>query len=461
MSKIIPRKRFRVLASGGAGRAEDASAQCMAFFRGALYLGTAGANLAASGDPPRILRLSEPTGGWEAVYQSPLVEPTARSSVPDRRIVGHIQNGAAADLEQRLVDGKVARDVGYRSMCVFQGASDPEPALYVSSMSRAGGVLLRSRNGGIFEQVGEAGFGNPDAYSLAGLTAFGGRLFAVPAGTVSNDSVDPILPPEAKIYVSADPAAEGWREASETAFGDPRNVGITALGVAHSHLYAGTINPERGFQLWRTEAAGEPPYNWELVASDGAGAFNHNLIATAMTEFNGALYVGSGITGFGYDVVDDVGPASAELMRVHPDGSWDLIAGRMRFTEDGLKVPLSLLGPGLGDLYNSAVGALAVHDGALYLGTHQWEAVRGLDTDAEQLVGGYQLWASDNGEDWQVVVDDGGGNPAALGVTALASTPIGLFAGTHNQSEFLRLLGRMRNRADLDFEDGFAVLYGK
>lgn len=458
MAKIIPPDRFRVVASGGAGRPADASAQCMAFFRGALYLGTAGANLPGSDNAPRILRYAEETGEWETAYQSPLVEPGARSAVPDRRIVAHIGDAGAADSGQR--GGAGPRDTGYRSMCVFQAGSDQEPALYVSSMARGGGVLLRSRDGRSFEQVGEAGLGDPDLYSLASLTAFGDRLFALPAGSVTNDHLDPILPPQATIYVCDEPAAGQWREACPAGFGDARNLGVTALGVAHGLLYAGTINPERGFQLWRTAAAGEPPYRWEPVARDGAGAFNHNLIVSAMREFNGALYVGSGITGFGHDVVHDVGPASAELMRVHADGTWDLIAGRMRFTESGLKVPLSLLGPGLGDLYNSVVCSLAAHDGVLYLGTHQWEAVRGIESDAGQLVGGYQLWASENGEDWQVVLDDGHGNPAALGIPALASTPIGLFAGSWNHSEVLRRLAEMRNRTDLDFPDGFEVLLG-
>lgn len=462
MGKIIEPERFEVIATEGAGRTANTTAHSMAFFRGALYLGSSCANVSGSDASPRILRFAEQTGEWETVYEPPLIEPSVRSQVPDRQIVSHLKGSSRlGQRRKRQSEGRVPRDSGYRSMRVFQGKSDPEPALYVSSISRSGGALLRSVDGNSFEQVGEPGLGNPDVYSFRGLTALGGRLFAAPAGTVTDEYLDRNLAPEAKVYVCDDPGAGTWREASEIAFGDPTNEGIYTLGTAHGHVYAGTANPARGFQLWRTAATGEPPYQWEPVVIDGAGVFNHNLAVTAMAEFNGALYVGSGITGFGYDTVHDIGPASAELIRVHPDGTWDLIAGRMRFTEDGLKVPLSLLGPGLGDFYNSVVWSLGVHDGALYLGTHQWEAFRALERGTDEIVGGYQLWASENGEDWELVIDDGHGNPAELGVRTIASTPFGLFVGTNNHSQLLKLLGRWRGRSDLQFPDGFKVLLGK
>ena len=46
-----------------------------------------------------------------------------------------------------------------------------------------------------------------------------------------------------------------------------------------------------------------------------------------MTMFKGALYVGSGIQGGGIDTQNKIGPAPPELIRIHPDGSWDLIVG--------------------------------------------------------------------------------------------------------------------------------------
>jgi hypothetical protein len=311
-----------------------------------------------------------------------------------------------------------------------------------------------------FEPVGTSGLGGPSVYSIAQLTSFSGRLFAAPAGTVTDNYLDPQIPPAPKLYVSEDPAEGDWQEACEPGFGDPANAAIVSLCVANGRLYAGTLNPARGYQVWETRAEGQPPFTWTQVISDGADGFNQNLTVSAMAEFGGALYVGSGITGYGYDRINDIGPASAELIRVHPDGSWDLIVGRMRFSRSGLKVPLSLLGPGLDDFYNSAIWALAEHEGVLYLGTHQWEALRALELKSSELVGGYQLWASEDGENWQLVIDDGRGNAAEFAVAALASTPLGLVVGTQSESAILRLVA-MRQQRELAVTPGFKVLLGQ
>src|SRR5262249_20345536 len=235
---------------------------------------------------------------------------------------------------------------------------------------------------------------------------------------------------------------------------------IYSLHTAFGRLYAGTANPDLGCQVWQTEARGKPPFDWSPVILDGGGAFNKNFIVGAMAEFNGALYVGSGITGFGYETVHDIGPASGELLRVYRNGSWDLIAGQMRFTPDGLKVPLSLLGPGLGDFYNSIVLSLGTHDGVLYLGTLQWEAYRCLQIGSPDLVGGYQLWASTDGERWTPLLEDGNGTPTDFAIATILSTPHGLFVGTSNQRRLLGLL-EGRRQAKLDFEQGFTVLRGR
>lgn len=459
---MVDPARFRVIGANGIGRPSNATAHSMAFYKGALYVGTSCGNVSGADDSPRILRYDASSDSWTTIYESPLVPADTRSFVPDLNLMkgkkgrnrfgrGGGRNGSAS--------GRVPRDVGFRSMRVFRGRSDKEPAIYAASMSRRGSAIMRSEDGQTFAQVGEAGLGNADIYSFRGLTSLGKWLFASSAGTVSDEWLDRNLAPEAVVYVSDDPASGKWMKASTIGFGDPENAGVYFLCAAHGYIYAGTANPERGFQLWRTAAQGEPPFEWEPILIDGAGAYNHNYAVTAMVEFKGALYVGSGITGLGYDTVHDIGPASAELLRVHADGSWDLIAGRMRFTRDGLKVPLSLRGPGLGDFFNSVVWNLGTHDGAIYLGTHQWEAFRSLELNAEQVVGGYQLWGSEDGEDWHLLLQDGHGNPAELGIRTLTSTPFGLVVGTNNHSKLVKVISRIK-RPDLDFPDGCTVLLG-
>ncbi|QIB35183.1 hypothetical protein [Ancylobacter pratisalsi] len=463
MSKIIQENGFRVIASEGLGRASNTTAHSVAFFRGQLYVGTSCGSVTGSSDSPRILRFHAEDGEWETVYESPLVPATKRARAPDRQLAKNMKGGLDFSRFKKPSEtdsNLVPRDAGFRSMCVFKGRTDAEPALYVSCMSRFGGQILRSEDGVTFEPVGEPGFGNPDIYSFRGLTVLGDRLFTAPAGTTTDEWLDRNLAPEVRVYVTDDPASGRWEVASPEGFGDPANMAIYALATAHGMVYGGTANPERGMQVWRTSAEGTAPFTWEPVVVDGAGAFNHNLAVTAMTEFKGALYVGGGITGFGYDTVHDIGPASAEMIRIHPDKSWDLIAGRMRFTPDGLKVPLSLLGPGLDDFYNSVIWSLGVHDGVIYLGTHQWEAFRSAELGGADVVGGYQLWASEDGENWQVVIADGHGNPAEIGVRNIASTPLGLVIGTNNQKRLLQMKAR-RSGAKVDFNGGFEVLLGQ
>lgn len=233
-------------------------------------------------------------------------------------------------------------------------------------------------------------------------------------------------------------------------FGDRNNGVIYSLGSFQDQLYAGTGNHVTGFQLWRADPFGEPPLDWKLVLVNGAYRGNFNMATAAMASFKGALYIGGGIPGFGYDKANDVGPAACELIRVHPDDSWDLLFGTARFTPDGLKIPLSLKGPGLDDPYNSVVWSMGVHNGVLYVGTHQWEPFESIKAkDGSPLRGGYQVWATENGEEFTPVTLDAFGDPTATGLRTILSTPVGLVLGTANHKPLLALLGRL---AGVDIE---------
>lgn len=458
MSDVMGDMRFIKVGADGLGRASATTAHAMAYFNGDIYLGTSTGHPKTKEDAPRIYRYRPSEDRWTVVFEPPMVPGTKRAGAPDRQFMNTAGGNSSLLGSMSSIPDFVPRDVGYRSMTVFQGPSDPAPALYVGSMSRDGGIIYRSLDGEHFEPVTEPGMGNPDCYSLRGLTAYKGKMFTAPAGTITDDHLDRNVAPDAKVYVSDDPALGRWVPASLQGLGDENNGTIYSLGVAHGRLYAGTENAKRGFQVWCTEAEGEPPYEWKPVIIDGAFGYNHNLAVSAMVEFNGALYVGSGISGLGHDTINDIGPASCELIRIWPDHSWDLISGTPRFTPDGLKVPLSLLGPGMGDFYNSVVWTLGVHDGCIYMGTHQWEVFQSIKNNAETVVGGYQLWRSRDGESWEKVLDDGDGNPAEVGIRTLVSTPLGLFIGSHNQGRLVRMAGLRRK--DLNFPSGFSVLLG-
>jgi len=221
------------------------------------------------------------------------------------------------------------------------------------------------------------------------------------------------------------------------------------MTVYNGYLYAGTGNNEEGFQIWKTDAEGFPPYKWKKVFSHGGFRGKENQGVVSMTQFKGRLYVGSGIIG-GYDREKNVGPASPELFRLDPDDFWELIIGEPRITPEGLKVPLSGLGAGFNSPTVGYFWSLCEHEGCLYLGTYDitsWLPYIRLDNwprrirqaveqyGIEEILetwAGFDLWRSWDGVRWFPVSRNGFGNSYNYGVRTMASSPFGLFIGAAN-----------------------------
>jgi hypothetical protein len=346
-------------------------------------------------------------------------------------------------------EGKVPRDIGYRGMTVFQGTSDPAPALYVSTWapSRSGKapVIMRSSDGTNFAPVSRLG-GQAALNTYRVLLPFDGRLFTAPTGRVrgqQNTSGTPV------VFENPDPESEPWRRVSHPGFGDTANVTLFEMAAFNGFLYVGTLNPRSGFQVWKTRPGGRV-YKWTRVITAGAYRGNLNEMAISMCVFNNALYVGTGIQNGGYDRAYKVGPAAAEIIRIHPDDSWDLIVGQPRATPDGYKFPLSGLGPGFDDFFNGYIWRMAVHDGWLYAGTYKWNVflpylpLERWPASLQRLLrrvglkeivnhdGGFDLWRTRDGVHWFPVTRTGFNNPYNYGARTMTSTPFGLFIGTAN-----------------------------
>lgn len=458
---ILTADRFTGIASGGLGHPGSTLAHSMACFGGKLYVGTSSPSTRGPEDRARIERYDPVAQTWQTVFESPVLALDAKVQA---RAAGLGSSSGGGKRRPSETLATMGREFGLRSMTVFQGTGDAAPCLYVGTMSLWGGRVLRSADGVQFDPVTAPGIDDDTVMSFRGLTSFKGKLFAAPAGTITEQMIDRNLAPRAIVHVAQDPASGVWEPACLPGFGDPINHGVFSLATAHGHLYAGTGSPTRGFQLWRTAAEGPAPYHWERMLTDGAWRFNHNLTTAAMVEFGGDLYVGSGIPGFGYDAENDVGPSAAELIRLHPDGSWDLIFGEPRFTPDGLKIPLSAMGPGLDDPYNAVIWNMCVHQGTLYIGTHNWEpndwAMHG---NGAPIQGGYQLWASSDGENWTLVLADGNGSITSTGVRTLLSAPEGLYLGTSNHTRLLQIQAGLRSGiTDIGaLSSGFDVLLGR
>jgi SAM-dependent methyltransferase len=440
----LSREDFSQVGFGGFGDGRNAYTHSMAWFDSHLYVGTMRDNLCLiwarnpfemkcwpvkCDDPPdprthraEIWRYDPPAARWDRVYISPMI----------------------------LLEGREAmRDIAYRGMGVFQGSNDREPALYVASWSKTGSRLLRSEDGRSFIEVGEPGLGYPGVVCLRSLCSFNGRLFASPAaqpqpaGRGPNETDFPI------ILESSDPASGQWRPACEPGFGTPNNQGVSEMAVFDGCLYAGTLNPVDGFQIWKTRAEGKPPYSWTQVLTAGAYRGKTNESVVSLCVFNHALYVGTGISGGGYNRYRKIGPAACEVIRLYPDDSWELLVGEPRLTPRGAKIPFEL-GPGFNNFFNGYAWKMCEHDGWLYVGTYSWavflpyltmgnwpEEVRKTieEVGVERITteyGGGELWRTSDGLSWFPVTLGGFENAFNYGIRALASTPEGVFVGTAN-----------------------------
>ena len=436
---------FKRISQGGFGDGLNNYAHSMAWFKEHLFVGTTRGNfplmkarLPIGLDPwpvecpenpfdldlnAEIWRYSLQSDNWERVYKSPVIIGSHGKPIP--------------------------RELGYRGMLVYQADENDAPRLYISTWSPAKGpgpLLLQSEDGIKFEASCEPGLIGLPVTTIRTITQFKGRLYTTPAGSRGGN---PNVSSHSIVYESKAPAQGQWAPVSDFGFGDTGNKTVFEMVSFNDHLYVGTFNLE-GYQIWRTNAEGKPPYRFEKVIERGAyrGAFNQCVLS--MYPFKGALYIGSGIQGGGVDRQNKIGPASPELIRIFPDGHWDLIVGEARKTPDGYKTPLSGYLPGFDNFFNGYFWRMCEHDGWLYLSTFDWSAILGYaqrDTWPEAFVNivnqlgeqfimesqsGFDLYRSFDGETWVPVTTNGMGNPYNIGLRTMVSTPYGLFLGTAN-----------------------------
>ncbi len=352
-----------------------------------------------------IWRWTPTTNVWERVYQSP-------ESVP---IPG--------------TDKFTAREVGYRGMEVFHEPDGTE-ALYVSTVypkaiNPEGYVaprILRSTDGETFTALPQAPgtlLGDYSQPSFRGLLDYQDHLYVVAASIYGSGPM----------WESADPRTGIFREVS------PPGLTVSEMVPYNGALYVGTADEDQlipggtegGYEVLKTDASGTPPYTFSSVVPPSAYGYPLGVSVASMVEFKGHLYVGT--------------DSPADLLRVNPDDSWELIVGNERTAPDGTTLlPLSGYSAGFDWGYNVHLWRMEVYGGTLYIGTADdtfkvWR-------DYPDLFGwqfGYDLWATDDGWYYYPVTVNGFGDPYQWGVRTFAPTPYGLFMGTSSFWRGLRI----------------------
>jgi len=441
----LQKEDFRLIAHGGFGDGLNAYAHSMAWFNGHLYVATTRGNfpfmkarlpigmdvwpVECPENPfdldmrSEIWRYDPQDDSWEKVFKAPMITGSHGKPIP--------------------------RELGYRGMVVYRANETAKPILFVSTWSPAKGpgpLILKSEDGRHFEPSCEPGLIGLPVTTIRTMTAFKGRMFTTPAGSRGGN---PNISAHSVVYESRDPASGHWEPVSDFGFGDPGNKTIFEMAGFGDHLYVGTFNLE-GYQVWRSTVEGEPPYHWERVVECGAYRGPFNQCVLSMYPFKGSLYVGGGIQGGGVDRQNKIGPAPPELIRIHPDGNWDLLVGDSRDTPVGRKEALSGYLPGFDNFFNGYFWRMCEHQGWLYMGTFEWSALLGYANRARwpaafagiinhigpQFVldrhSGFDLYRSSDGENWVPVTTNGMGNPYNIGLRTLVSSPYGLFIGTAN-----------------------------
>jgi hypothetical protein len=436
---------FRMIAQGGFGDGLNAYAHSMAWFNGHLYVATTRGNF-----PLMKARLPIGMDVWpvecpENPFSLDLQAEIWRYSVADDQW----ERVSKAPLITGSHGKPITRELGYRGMAVYQPKPSDTPMLFVSTWSPAKGpgpLLLKSLDGRHFEPSCEPGLVGLPVTTIRTMVPFKGRLFTTPAGSRGGNTN---VSAYSVVYESRDPANGQWEPVSDFGFGEVGNKSIFEMAGFEDHLYVGTFNLE-GFQVWRSTVEGEPPYHWEKVIDRGGYRGPLNQCVLSMYPFKGALYIGGGIQGGGVDTQNKIGPAPPEMLRVFPNGHWDLLVGEARDTPVGRKEPLSGYLPGFDNFFCGYFWRMCAHDGWLYMGTFEWSSVLGyanrrrwpdpftgiINAITPEAIldnqSGFSLYRSYDGENWVPVTTTGMDNPYNMGLRTLVSSPHGLFIGTAN-----------------------------
>jgi hypothetical protein len=344
-----------------------------------------------------IWRYTPATQLWERVYQAP------QTPIPG-------------------MPGKfVGADIGYRYMAVFQETSGVQ-ALYVSGVSARflypdlpAPRILRTTDGINFAPLPQdpgTVLASTSANNFRSIAIFNNKFY-VTAGDYWGDG--PLL--EATNPEQGDNAFR---------YVTPQGMRVFSVVPFNNQLYVGTTDLTNGYGVYRTAATGTPPYTFTPVVTDSAynptpaPQFPHSVIS--MEVFDNSLYAGS--------------DAGLDLIRVHPDDSWDLIVGAQRQAPQGQLSPLSGLGPSYRWPYNILTWQMGVYNNALYIGTFDASTFQKdnptLGPELKPYMGA-KLYVTRDGVDFLSLAHNFfDGDYFNYGIRSFAATPMGFFIGSAN-----------------------------
>jgi hypothetical protein len=376
-----------------------------------------------------------PRRDWERVFQSPL----------------ELDNpGTGSDRVPAPPAGKkLPYDIAFRGLLAHTDPDGTE-ALYAFGVNSTvlwdrtklpSPRILRSTDGINFTAVpqtpgtflADLPF-NPDHSSFRSPVSHRGKIFVLSGPIFGQGS----------LIGSADPARgdNAWFLAS------PPDLLFYELASFNGWLYLGAFNPQRGYSVLKTRAIGLPPYEFVTVVPPGAGlTVRPSASVVSMQVRDGRLYVGTA--------------TQAELVRINPDDTWDLVVGppRAATLPNGTtewKYPLSGLDAGFGHTLNDHIWQMDDPLGYLYLGTYNASTGARLGPFGPTLLHNMGAHLYRTSDDWYVsaVMTDGfaaANDPLGgifdFGIRTMASTPRGFFIGATNDYYGLAIFRALKRDA--------------
>jgi hypothetical protein len=274
--------------------------------------------------------------------------------------------------------------------------------------------ILRSTDGVTFEPIPQdpgtlLGDLGQDQATFRDMEVYNGRLYVINGKIQGNGA----------LLEAEDPAGgnDNFRWVT------PEGMQVFEMAPFNGFLYLGLAAKLKGYSVVKTDATGTPPYDFTPVVTDGG--FLQPLpsdCVVSMHVFKGRLYVGTN--------------RPAELIRINPDDTWDLVIGKPRKTPRGWKYPLSGFGTGFDWPLNVHIWRMQEHEGVLYVGTDDESTKHGnmmpiLDPLLEPRYG-FDLFSTSDGFNFHMITRKGFEDKFNFGARTFASTPQGLFLGTAN-----------------------------
>jgi hypothetical protein len=381
-----------------------------------------------------IWQYTPQTGRWVMVYRAP-------ANIPNPRAPGKY---ISPDIAYRAMS--VVTDPHGRQVMFVSGVSADEyiPELATTHPPR----LLRTYDGVHFQNIVRSSFiihrtgqfTDTRPMGFRGIVQWRHQLYVVASTSLTG----------AGEVFRVDHPWSGYGHFTQVS---PPWTQVFELQPFNGGLYLGTGNTN-GYGVLRLSNS-HRRYRIQQVVTDGAGRGKYMTSVVAMQVYRGWLYVSAA----GWYCLSCNALPAAELIRIAPDGHWQVVAGAPRFVplQSETKYPISGLGDGFDNIFTAHFWRMAVSGNALYVGTNDWSWL--LQSDKSFLGGypglldsllsgemGFDVWATCDGVDFFPVTRNAFGvDMYDFGVRTMEGVNGGFYIGSADHAHGTRIYHQPSN----------------